>query len=147
MHYHVYRHDHAGRGVQANPHPFTTYGSAESWMIVTKRAEAAAHPGEPGRVYYLVSEDPVTGERFAYPDPPTGPAPYVPVHKRPSSCHVCGAPAVPDWERGSRPDCAHDWTNAEAEAEANAHDARVRPVYPSGATSAEAAYVERTRGR
>lgn len=65
-----------------------------------------------------------------------------PTHQLPTSCHVCGAPAAP---ATGRPTCSHDWTNAEALAEAREHDRRViaagGPVYSSGARNAEAAYV------
>lgn len=71
-------------------------------------------------------------------------------HQLPTSCHVCGAP-VPPREGATRPDCWHDLTNAEALAEARDHDRRMvaagGPVYPSGARSPEAAYVDATRGR
>lgn len=62
----------------------------------------------------------------------------IPVHQRPGSCHVCGAPASSDT---GRPACSHDWTNAEALADAREHDRRVTVRYSSGATSPEAAYV------
>jgi hypothetical protein len=60
----------------------------------------------------------------------------VPVHQRPTSCHVCGS--APRAE-GERPACSHDWTNAEAFAEARAHDAR------TVVRSQEAAYVAEYR--
>ena len=69
-----------------------------------------------------------------------------PVHRRPSSCHVCGA-GVPAREGATRPDCWHDLTNAEADAAARDHDARTTVVYPGGQSTAEAAYVDSTRGR
>lgn len=61
----------------------------------------------------------------------------VPVHQLPTSCHVCGQPA----SSTGRPACAHDWTNAEALAQADEHDRRTTVVYSSGATTLEAAYV------
>lgn len=66
-----------------------------------------------------------------------------PVHLLPSSCHVCGA------QEGitGRPACAHDWTNAEALADARAHDARTTVVYSSGETTPEGQFVAETRGR
>lgn len=64
----------------------------------------------------------------------------VPVHQRPSSCHVCGAEAS---AATGRPTCSHDWTNAEALAQAREHDRRA-VVTSSGA---EAVYVDGTRGR
>lgn len=64
----------------------------------------------------------------------------VPVHKLPTSCHVCGTP-VPKREGATRPDCWHDLTNAEAMAAADEHDRRTTVVYSSGASTAEAAYV------
>lgn len=68
-------------------------------------------------------------------------APAVPVHLLPSSCYVCGA------EEGitGRPACAHDWTNAEALAEATAHDARTTVTYSDGTTNPEAHYVASVR--
>jgi uncharacterized Zn finger protein (UPF0148 family) len=61
----------------------------------------------------------------------------LPVHQRPSSCYVCGTPAA---ETTGRPSCAHDWTNAEALAEAREHDRQVRL-----ARTPEAAYVAQHR--
>lgn len=67
----------------------------------------------------------------------------VPVHQRPTSCHVCGSAAV----GAGRPSCSHDYTNAEAFAQAAEHDRRTTVTYSSGARNAEANYVETTRGR
>lgn len=67
----------------------------------------------------------------------------VPVHRRSTSCFVCGAPADSATER---PACPHDWTNAEALADALAHDLRSTVVYSSGATSPDTHFVLTTRG-
>lgn len=64
----------------------------------------------------------------------------VPVHQLPTSCHVCGAAAADT----GRPACTHDWTNAEALAEATEHDRR---YLAAGGRTTEARYVEQTRGR
>lgn len=61
-----------------------------------------------------------------------------PPHKRPTSCHVCGRPPLKGQQR---PACGHDYTNAEARAEAAAYDARVVTYDPA------AKYVDDTRGR
>lgn len=58
----------------------------------------------------------------------------LPVHQRPTSCHVCGR-APRDGE--DRPACSHDWTNAEAFADADAHDARMVVRSPEAAYVAE----------
>jgi len=63
----------------------------------------------------------------------------VPVHKRPTSCYVCGA-APRDGE--SRPPCHHNFTNAEARAEAAQMDRFHRVLYPNGQRTPEGAYVE-----
>lgn len=70
----------------------------------------------------------------------TGP---VPAHQLPTSCHVCGTVAGDT----GRPTCSHDWTNAEALAEALEHDRRTVVTYSGGQHTAEAAYVDETRGR
>lgn len=71
-----------------------------------------------------------------------------PTHLLPTSCYVCGTPAP---EGATRPDCRHNYTNAEARAEAREHDRRViaagGPVYSTGARSAEAAFVDEWIGR
>ena len=59
-----------------------------------------------------------------------------PVHRRPSSCHVCGDGAKAET---GRPACAHDYTNAEADAQARAYDARAT------VRNTEAAYVAEHR--
>jgi hypothetical protein len=69
-----------------------------------------------------------------------------PVHQLPTSCHVCGTP-VPQREGATRPDCWHDFTNAEALAQADAHDRRTTVTYSSGATTAEGHYVDTVIGR
>lgn len=64
----------------------------------------------------------------------------VPVHQRSTSCFVCGA-AEP------HPPTGHTfWSNADALADALAHDLRTTPVYSSGATSADTHFVLTTRG-
>lgn len=60
-----------------------------------------------------------------------------PTHLLPDSCHVCGTPSP----------CRHNFTNAQADAAAAAHDARATFVYPGGQTNAEAAYVDQVIGR
>lgn len=62
----------------------------------------------------------------------------LPVHQLPESCHVCGQHAR---TADGRPACAHDLTNAEADAAAREHDARTTVRYSSGATTPDAAYV------
>lgn len=64
----------------------------------------------------------------------------IPVHQLPTSCHVCGTAAGAT----GRPSCAHNWTNAEALAEAREHDRR---YLAAGGRTAEARYVDETRGR
>lgn len=68
----------------------------------------------------------------------------VPAHQRPDSCHVCGSAATAST---GRPACAHDWTNAEAYAEADARDRRTTVTYSGGQHTAEAVFVDETRGR
>lgn len=69
-------------------------------------------------------------------------APAVPVHRLPSSCHVCGAAAAVDT---GRPPCEHDWTNAESSAWAEAYDARTTVRYSDGTTNPDAHYVASVR--
>lgn len=59
-----------------------------------------------------------------------------PMHRRPSSCHVCGDGAEPDT---GRPGCAHDYTNADADTMAREYDARTT------VRNTEAAYVAQHR--
>lgn len=60
----------------------------------------------------------------------------IPVHRRPTSCHVCGA-GVPNREGATRPDCWHDLTNAEADAAAAEHDRKTIVRNPEAAYVAE----------
>jgi hypothetical protein len=73
----------------------------------------------------------------------------LPVHMRPESCHVCGGSEA-SHARTDRPGSGalHTfWSNADALAEAREHDRRTVVTYSGGQHSAEAVYVDETRGR
>jgi hypothetical protein len=68
-----------------------------------------------------------------------------PIHRRPTSCHVCGSAN----DHGARrSDQGHDfWSNAEAASYFAAEDRGRTFAYSSGETTVEGQFVATTRGR
>lgn len=68
----------------------------------------------------------------------------IPQQQRPESCHVCGHPEDVHQHRSGDDRRGYGqlghtfWSNADAMAEARAHDRRTTVVYPDGTTSPEA---------
>lgn len=69
MKYHVYRTDHAGRGVQHNEEPFDTWQEALTLMDAEREANPVSSHLNPRPVFYLVSEAD-NGQRLPYPVKP-----------------------------------------------------------------------------